>query len=779
MIALAAPAQTSNSARRRAVSPSDEITILQTTDLHHHANGSEHVGLDLDPVNATSVTGAYARIAAYVDFVRNSTTHPVILVDSGDWTMGTLYDLTLGSRPLALAFLDAMRYDAVTLGNHEFDYSPRGLAQILSRAQGSFGFKTPIVASNMNVERSAELAPYFGAGKAIEKSLVKQLPNGLKIGFIGLMGEAAALDALSSPVTFTALSSSYEAIQSIVDDLRNTEGAQIVIALSHSGTDAAGTSGEDVDLAKHVRGINAIASGHTHTPLASAIAVSNGNWTTQIIDAGLYGASVARLDLRISCSSGVASALRFSNVVMSDPSLASLRPGLTPDSATTALINATDRQLNASLAPVLSQIFPDFDPAMLGKGIYHPAATTAQTMISNSVNPVLSPNGLGDLAADSVRNVPNAIIARTLDAVGGKPENLPGYDFTPYQAGLVATGVLRGSFPSGVPLTFADVYDVLPLGISPDATQSLPVGFPLMSVYVDPDDFRKIAALQLVAQSNLVPSDFYINVSGVQYSLKAPELYKYFKYATAAAVLQITMDKLSARSTAAAQALKGLFALGTDHGAALTAAALAGNPYASAMVALNDTAPDSAQAAANLSAIGEVGSAALGGTSAVGALVVTKAVAAIGGLSGFASTDSTNVGAVTELPDGSRIRLAVDLYALLLLNAVQSRYGITIAPYQAAMGSTTLSPSDFPTLLGNRIDASPSAAGVQELKEWMALLSNVTKTLAGVIGPEYASTPNFAEFPKSGAAVQTRNATYPLASIAQLVRTVYTLRQAP
>ena len=61
----------------------------------------------------------------------------------------------------------------------------------------------------------------------------------------------------------------------------------------------------------------------------------------------------------------------------------------------------------------------------------------------------------------------------------------------------------------------------------------------------------------------------------------------------------------------------------------------------------------------------------------------------------------------------------------------------------------------------------------------MALLSNVATSLSGVIGPEYASTPNFTEFPSAGAAVQTRNSAYPLASIAQLVRTASALQQAP
>ena len=209
LIAIAIPAvlaaQSANNPRRRPVTappPLDAITILQTTDLHHHANGSGHTGLDADPVTAMGVTGTYARITSYVSYVRATAGHPVILVDSGDWTMGTLYDLTLGSRPLALGYLNAMRYDCVTLGNHEFDYTPRGLAQMIGLAQ-STTFQTPIVASNMDLKGNSDLAPYFGSGKAIQPTYVEQLPNGLKIGFIGLMGEAAAIDAPASAQAIT------------------------------------------------------------------------------------------------------------------------------------------------------------------------------------------------------------------------------------------------------------------------------------------------------------------------------------------------------------------------------------------------------------------------------------------------------------------------------------------------------------------------------------------------------------------------------------------------
>jgi len=761
----------------RAVNPAqlETITILQTTDIHDHANGAGHVGLDVDPATGMGTVGAYARIASYVGLVRATAGHPVVLVDSGDWTMGTLYDLTLVSRPLALYFITAMRYDAITIGNHEWDYTPAGLAGMLAAAKGNFGFHTPIVASNMNLNGNADLAPFYGAGKTISPTYVETLSNGMRVGFIGLMGEDAAVDAASSaPVTFTPLSSDYAAIQAMVDDLRNAQGAQVVIALSHSGTDASGTSGEDVELARHVHGINVIASGHTHTPLASAHAVANGTWTTQIIDAGAFGTNVARFDLTVRRGAGSVTPIAFNNVAMTDASLASLHSGLKADPATEAVVNATDQQLNASLGPVLKPFFPDYSATSLGKGIYHPVAVAAQDMVPNDHNPVLSPNGLGDLAADSVRNVPNAIIGQTLAAVGGNPANLPGYDFTPFQVGVVATGVIRNSLPAAVPLSFADIYDVLPLGLSPDQTQALPVGYPMISAYVDLNDLKKILALQLVAQENFVGSSFYLNISGVKYTLDPGKSYTYFKYATAAAVLDVTNRKAAAGSAAAAQAANAMFIMGYDHGAALTAASAAGNPYATAMVKLNDASPDASQTNANLTAMGEVGSAAIYGTASVSALVVSKAVDAIDSVQGFAPNDLNNTGAATSLTGTTRYRITADLYDLLLLNAVQQEFGITVTPYQSATGTVVL--NDIPKLLGNRIDLLPATPGVQELKEWMALLGDVAGT---TIGPEYFSTPIFSQFPTFGAAVKNRNPSYPLPAIAQLIQTEVALQGAP
>jgi 5'-nucleotidase/UDP-sugar diphosphatase len=781
-VAIAAGAQPPSAP---AAEITQHVTILQTTDIHDHANGAGHVGLDASPLTGVSLTGAYARIAAYVNHVRSTADHPVILVDSGDWTMGTLYDLTLGDRPLALFFLQAMGFDCVTLGNHEFDYATAGLARMLGAAQSAFAFRIPIVATNMNLGGDSDLTPFVGRGKAIDSTRIDDLTNGLRVGYIGLMGHNAAGDiATAAPVTFWDPSANYAAIQAVVDALRG-RGVEIVIALSHSGTDATGTTGEDVELAKHVRGIDVIASGHTHTPLPSARTVQNGGWNTYIVDAGWAGSNVSRLDLSYRPSTKTTVLDGSSNPAMTDASLVAMGIGLPRDPLMSLVVRDTDQQINTTLTPFFSQTFPDYNPLRIGTGIYHTVGTAAQDMAPNNnhAGVVPAPNGLGDLAADAVRAVGNGIIAQTLAAVGGNPANAPGFDFTPIQAAVVPSGLLRGDLRAGVPLSFADVYNIMPLGFTPDSTQALPVAYPLISTYFEPSDVKKICAVQLVVQSGLASPDFYVNISGLQYTLRATESYNYFKHVTAAAALQLTAQKASAGSLLASQALAALSSLASDGGAALLAAYATGNPYAVAMVALNDTNPGAVQIAANLAALGRVAAAAAAdsanGTTTLATLVTSSALAAVDTVSGFAPNDDANIGSVTVLPEAKRVRIVVDLYTLLLINAIGGELGLTVTPYQSASGTMVLSPDNLPAILSNRVDAAPGTPGLQELKGWMALLSFITSDLSGRITPIYASTSDFSQFASFGNAVRLRNASYPVTSLGQLLLVLGSLRNAP
>ncbi len=201
------------------------------------------------------------------------------------------------------------------------------------------------------------------------------------------------------------------------------------------------------------------------------------------------------------------------------------------------------------------------------------------------------------------------------------------------------------------------------------------------------------------------------------------------------------------------------------------------------MVSLNDVNPDAGQIGANLGALGQVAGAAAAdsaaGTNTLSALIVSKAVAAIDTVSGFAPSDTENIGPATPLSDTVRVRMAVDLYAVLLLGAVQAQFGVTITPYASATGTTVLSGADIPGLLANRIDAAPGTPNIQELKEWMALLSYVGTGLGGSIPHGYDSNSNFTKFIHFGPAVRTRNVSYPLASIGQLFGTLSGLQNAP
>jgi hypothetical protein len=177
--------------------------------------------------------------------------------------------------------------------------------------------------------------------------------------------------------------------------------------------------------------------------------------------------------------------------------------------------------------------------------------------------------------------------------------------------------------------------------------------------------------------------------------------------------------------------------------------------------------------------LGQVAGAAAAGATSLSALVVSKAIAAIDTVAGFASSDGANTGSTTNLADTARVRVATDLFAVLALGSVQAQFGATITVYKSATGTTPLSGADLAGILANRINLTPAGTAVQELKEWMALLSYVGTGLRGTISPAYASTSDFTQFGSTGAAVQTRNASYPITGIAQLTGTLAGLQGAP
>jgi 5'-nucleotidase len=574
-------------------------TILQTSDVHHHASGYGPF-IDYTPgiLGDDTVTGGFARMATVIGGIKYRQAMagvPTLLVDSGDFFMGTTYDLT-ASNPIVLKFFTLMGYDAITLGNHEFDWTPGGLYMLLNAGLTS-GFNVPVVASNTIPDGESGTGDdgieYLMTTGAIVNKKVIELDNGVKVGLIGLMGENADEDApVADPITFNH---DYAFIQACVDDLRNNDGVDVVVALSHTGVNSSG-EGEDAEIAEHVDGIDIIASGHAHT--ATFDAYIKGDSSTIIFSPGEYGEWVSHLNFTYNKKLGRIVGFEF-NLVPVDDTV----PG---DPGMQSMVDMYNNGINASLSaagmPQLADPISrtDFDLEM---GAYQTTGVT----------------GLGSLSADSVRNVANSLVP-----YGGLDGNW-------VDVGIVPTGVIRDEIFKGNTgiITFSDVYNCLPLGISPDTSQPVP-GYPMMHAYFTGQELYIIAEVGLTV-SQLFGSSYYLNFSGIKI----------------------------AYNPAHASSLQG-----------------------------------------------------------------------VRGISLYAPDDPLCEGPTTPVDPDTLYHGVVDLYAFQLLYVVNDflgPYGLSIVPKDKD-GNPILDYIDF------RIDRDPVTVGVQELKEWMALLGYLGTAFPAYIG---------------------------------------------
>ncbi|MEN8153435.1 MAG: metallophosphoesterase [Acidobacteriota bacterium] len=471
-----------------------KFTLLQTSDMHSHAGGFG-ASSDYTPEDNSdndSVFGGFTRIASLIAKVRKDQEKediPVVVVDSGDYFMGTVYDMAV-SDPISLKFFQMVGYDAITLGNHEFDWSAQGLAMLLANGLSN-GFTVPIVASNMVTSDSSAgddgLESLVGMGRIVNKK-VMELSNGLKIGILGIMGvEADSLAPLAAPVTFNH---DYSFLQSRVNDLRNNDKVDVVIVLSHGGIHNDGT-GDDKDIADNVTGIDIIASGHYHT--ATSVPFTSGASGTLIFSPGEYGKYLSRLDISFNMGTGKIESSDFELMLVDDK----VKNRTIFETVVSQYKNAIDQALSAA------ELSLDKPVSKTSWAIEMQGGTES---------------GLGNMAADALR------------AVAG--QLAPLNDGAPYHVGVIPNGVIRdGLFPgkTGI-VTFTDIFNTIPLGISPDTTQLLP-GYPLISIYVTGPDLRNACEAGITV-SSMLGSDFYLNFSGLKMDYN-PSLAPYLQGVTA------------------------------------------------------------------------------------------------------------------------------------------------------------------------------------------------------------------------------------------------------
>ncbi|MCW5942502.1 MAG: 5'-nucleotidase C-terminal domain-containing protein [Fimbriimonadaceae bacterium] len=255
-----------------------DLTIVHTNDLHAHLEATKRRDKSF---------GGYARTATVIREIRR-TDKNTILLNAGDTFQGTLFfNVYVGLADLAI--MNAIGYDAMTVGNHEFDRGPKPLADFAKMA------RFPIVSANLDLEREPLLKDL------IQPSTILEV-GGQKVGVIGLTTPDAA--NISSPGDNVGFRPVEDSVRRQVAALE-AQGIDKIVLLSHIGYE------EDVALAPKLRGVDVIVGGHSHSLLGPAVeglappagpyptvAKDAAGETVLIVQAHEWGKTVGKLKVR-------------------------------------------------------------------------------------------------------------------------------------------------------------------------------------------------------------------------------------------------------------------------------------------------------------------------------------------------------------------------------------------------------------------------------------------------------------------------------------------------
>ena len=486
-------------------------TILFTHDLHSHflpqstAEGGE--------------SGGYARLKTVIDEKR-AMNPAALLVDGGDFSIGSLIQTLYTTQAAELRTMGAMGYDAVTIGNHEFDHKGVGFAEMLNSAKAAqtaaMGLLTDSQYPPRNLEAyQAQYGPltlalpalleanYAPADDNPDRAFIRSAMEnygvtdcvtlergGVTYGLFGLMGVDSDECAPTSGFTRTDAA---KAAKRCVETLKG-EGAEIIVCLSHSGTGDSLASSEDEELAKAVDGIDVIVSGHTHSTLAEPLVVND----TYIVSSGPYCQNLG--SLTFSWDDGGEKRLLDYRLIPIDETVAE----------------------DPEIAGIVEQWKDMVGEAYLARyGLtYDEVLTHTDYELTTPVSAVQENNGLGTLVSDAF-----LWADRTLNAA---------YADSPHTVSVTADGVLRANLPAG-DLTAAMAFDVLSMGVGEDGTS----GFPLVAVYLTGKELK--AAMEVDASVTPIMPAAQLYMSGAKYAFNTKRMF--FNRVYDAALTDVTFDE--------------------------------------------------------------------------------------------------------------------------------------------------------------------------------------------------------------------------------------------
>lgn len=449
-----------------------KFTLLHTSDEH-----STLLPLPLteyEPGVSNPSVGGFARLATKVKEIRaNKASEPVVLLSAGDIMGGSPFAwLILQGFSIELELMNKIGYTAMTIGNHEFDYGPDILTQYLQKGGYSKMDKhmpnMSIIAANLNIPKgnvlnSVRMQPYQ----------IKELPNGIKLGILGILGDGAyQLAPAAGEVT---IFDQFITAQKYIDILKK-EGADVVVMLSHSGIV------EDREMAKKLKNLDVILGGHDHIKTEKP-EVING---VIVVHPSYYLQHVGMLEFSFDSEK---KKLELLNEKNGTSYLQVLGSDVVEDPEIAAIISSYTDSLNQFLSDYTNTLFQDINSSVISSDF--PVKKEAE----------LKETSIGNFVADAMR-IRGSVV--TGDKV----------DFAFQGNGVIRAEILPGARPSTKgKFALFDLLTIVGLGSGPDNSP----GYPMVSVYLTAKEIFNI--LEVTAMLSQVYADnFFLQVSGLKYT---------------------------------------------------------------------------------------------------------------------------------------------------------------------------------------------------------------------------------------------------------------------
>ncbi len=287
------------------------LRILHVNDFHGFAESHRRLGSD-------DLRGGVACLAFLAETLRKE--KPSLLLSAGDMIQGNTWANLFKGRPV-IEVMNAMRFDAMVVGNHEFDFGKTALTERISEAD------FPVLGAN--VTGIDALKPY----------IVKEV-DGIRVGIIGVVTEETPTATHPRNVEGLTFMPVARTVEQCIGELKDR--ADIIVVLSHLGYNA------DMALASAVRGIDVIVGGHSHTKGVKQITVGN----TVIVQAWEHGLVLGVLDLTVESGRIVAVEGRLEDVM----------PAKTAkDEKVAAIVGKWAAKVSESMGKVVAEAEVDLD----------------------------------------------------------------------------------------------------------------------------------------------------------------------------------------------------------------------------------------------------------------------------------------------------------------------------------------------------------------------------------------------------------------------------------